>query len=265
MDSFIATWNGKKADYDGMWGGECVDLYNFYMRDVFKLSPYAFGGVNGAKDLAVNLPKYADIEWIKNNPNDPNQVPKRGDIVVIGAPIGANYGHVGICTAATGTYLELFDQLGNLNDALEKPSAVRNQSWMWPYVLGWARLKQGDESMAIKNPEFIRNMYRYVGGREATQTDIDIHTNGTPESLLNGFISGGDLEVVRQRKVIADLQTALKNEQSKPPREVVKEVEKIVTEYVDRPVIVEKEVIKEVEPSWLVTVREAIKKFLRLG
>lgn len=61
--------------------------------------------------------------------------------------------------------------------------------------------------------------------------------------------------------VIQNLQTALANEQSKPPKEVVKEVEKIVTEYVDRPV----EVIKEVEPGWLVKVREFIKSVLKIG
>jgi thermostable 8-oxoguanine DNA glycosylase len=77
-------------------------------------------------------------------------------------------------------------------------------------------------------------MYRYVGGREPSQEEVNIHMAGTPESLMNGFIAGGDLEVNRLRKQLADVQTALRNEQSKPPREIVKEVEKIIT--VEKPV-----------------------------
>lgn len=58
-------------------------------------------------------------------------------------------------------------------------------------------------------------------------------------------------------KAVKDLQVALANEQSKPPKEVIKEVEKIVEK------TVEVEVIKVVEPSWLVKVREFINKFLK--
>lgn len=119
---------------------------------------------------------------------------------------------------------------------------------------------QGDESMAIKNPEFIKNMYRYVGGREPSQAEINVHMAGTPESLLNGFIGGNDLEVVRLRQQLDSVKQALANEQAKPPKEVVKEVEKIVTEYVDRPV----EVVKEVNPKWLDSVVNFIRGVLKI-
>lgn len=67
------------------------------------------------------------------------------------------------------------------------------------------------------------------------------------------FITDAEPEISSQRaaanKALQDVQTALANEQAKPPREVVKEVEKIVTEYVE----VTKEVPVEVpvNPSWL--------------
>lgn len=110
----------------------------------------------------------------------------------------------------------------------------------WSEDIGGTKLieldAQGDEKMAIKNPEFIKNMYRYVGGREATQEEINIHMSGTPESLLNGFIGGNDLEVVRLRSQLDSVKQALANEQAKPPKEVVKTITEVVKEYVDRPV-----------------------------
>lgn len=76
-----------------------------------------------------------------------------------------------------------------------------------------------------------------------------------------------------QSKLVADLQAALQNEQSKPPKEVVKEVEKIVERIVEVEKIVEKiiEVEKPVSqiidttPQWLKTVIEVIKKLLKKG
>lgn len=113
------------------------------------------------------------------------------------------------------------------------------------YEIGWLELKAfneviGDEAKMIKDPEFTKKMYRWVGGREATAADVAIHANGTPDSLLNGFIAGGDLEVRRlrealdaTRKQVIDVQTALANEQAKPPKEVIKEVEVIVEKVVE--------------------------------
>lgn len=60
------------------------------------------------------------------------------------------------------------------------------------------------------------------------------------------------------RQTVADLKTALANEQAKPPKEIIKEVEKIVEVPVEviRPV----EVIKE--PGWFIKVRSWINEFL---
>jgi hypothetical protein len=65
-------------------------------------------------------------------------------------------------------------------------------------------------------------------------------------------------------KAIVDLQLALKNEQAKPPKEVIKEVEKIVIRYVDKPVEVIKEVEKPVDWGIVINfIRDQINKIFR--
>ena len=36
VDAFVNRWNGSYADYDGAYGAQCVDLFNYYNRDVVK-------------------------------------------------------------------------------------------------------------------------------------------------------------------------------------------------------------------------------------
>jgi hypothetical protein len=52
--------------------------------------------------------------------------------------------------------------------------------------------------------------------------------------------------IAQRDKAVAELRAALANEQAKPPKEVIKEVQVIVEKYVDRPV----EVPVEVTPDW---------------
>lgn len=251
---------GQYRDFDGQWYAQCVDLFNFYYQTLVGVSPYSHGyGVPGAKDL-WNVP----TDLFTKIPDSPSLVPQAGDVLIYGSTWGGGYGHVEMVSNVDSNGCTVVGNNLNGNPRLPVQKTYRTWAQMRGLigVMRFVRFNsnQGDESMAIKNPEFIKNMYRYVGGREATQAEVNVHMQGTPESLLNGFIGGGDLEVVRLRQQLDSVKQALANEQAKPPKEVIKEVEKVVTEYVDRPV----EVIKEVEPGWLVSFRDAILTFLRL-
>lgn len=126
----------------------------------------------------------------------------------------------------------------------------------------------------------IKSMYWRLLGREADQGGIDHYTqvvksNGWEFVYLDLKNSNeGQADWVRRNpdrvkaledginqrdQMINDLKTALANEQAKPPKEVVKEVEKIVTKEV--PVEVVKTV--EVEPKWLTNLRNAILNALK--
>lgn len=165
LDQFVNRWTGEKADYDGQYGGECVDLYNFYMRDVFGLNPYQYGAVNGAQELAGNLPKYPELQWVGGATNIP-----KGAIVVFSGRngFGGGYGHVGMSMGG----LSIFDQIGG-TDAQEKPPAIR--SYPATNVLGYA-IKKGESMIQDTDNEFARweqlhtQLLGYSGGRQNFRT-----------------------------------------------------------------------------------------------
>jgi hypothetical protein len=125
--------------------------------------------------------------------------------------------------------------------------------------------QQGD---TIMNPDEEANAYRIV-----------LNRNPEPGAVLGKrtgyqFITGAQAELNAQRtsvqQTIQNLQTALQNEQNKPPKEVVKEVEKVVTEYVDKPVYVDRpvEVVKDAPLTWqkvIDFVKEQISKLTKKG
>lgn len=174
FDAFKSRHLGNKADYDGRYGGECVDLYNFYMRDVFGLNPYRIGGVDSAYQLRENLRQYPEIQWIDNDPNDANQIPPKGAIVIFSKnlPGSGGHGHVGICDDGTTTSsLFVFDQIGG-EDWQEKPPASRRYNWN--NVLGWAILKNNVPAQSGGGDEMISSR------EDAVEIYQTLRPNGNP-------------------------------------------------------------------------------------
>lgn len=82
---FIKKWNGKKCDYDGSYGAQCVDLFRQYVKEVWEdeqLPP-----VEGAKDfykhVVKNPLKYYVSNYISN-----------GDVLIYGATNTNPHGHI---------------------------------------------------------------------------------------------------------------------------------------------------------------------------
>lgn len=132
-DDFLNKWLGKSIDFDGMYGPQCVDLVAQYCVENNKPVAYA-----NAKDWANNPALRPAFDWIDNNPNDPNQLPKRGDIVVFSGmqPGSGGFGHIDIFDMATGTHSwQGLDQ----NWGGQYVHFVPNH--IWTYVLGWWTVK----------------------------------------------------------------------------------------------------------------------------
>ena len=49
LTEFVKKYNGKKIDYDGRYGAQCVDVFRQYCKDVLEI-PHT-GGVVGAAEL----------------------------------------------------------------------------------------------------------------------------------------------------------------------------------------------------------------------
>lgn len=51
VDAFVNKYNNRIWDYDGAYGAQCTDLFQFYNRDVVNAPYERFGGNGGAKNL----------------------------------------------------------------------------------------------------------------------------------------------------------------------------------------------------------------------
>lgn len=82
LKRFIVNNNGKKLDFDGANGYQCVDLARFYFRDVLDIPQLP--PVEGAKDL---WNKHGILKQSKDS-----LAP--GDVLIYGATDKNPYGHV---------------------------------------------------------------------------------------------------------------------------------------------------------------------------
>jgi hypothetical protein len=107
---FIAKYNGKGIDYNGVAGVQCVDLVKQYLHDVFGMNPGKWGDAHAYYDNFNNIPelksKFTRIA------NTPNFVPKQGDIVVWSSALSSGgWGHIAIATGeGDTTYFSSYDQ-----------------------------------------------------------------------------------------------------------------------------------------------------------
>lgn len=130
MQQFVDKWLGKKADFDGHYGGQCVDLYRFYVKEVlgFPQSP----GVGGAAEIWDSAsPEYYD--FIKN---DPLAVPEPGDIIIWNRRVGGGFGHVAIFLHGD---VNRFTSLDQNWPTLDK---VTETEHTYSSVIGWLRPKE---------------------------------------------------------------------------------------------------------------------------
>lgn len=123
---FITKWEGKLCDWDGRYGGQCVDLYRQYCNDVLGLpqSP----AVVGAKNIWDTYLK----DKFDRFDNSPTAVPKNGDIIIWN---NGTYGHVAIFIEGDVNRFTSFDE--NFPDGALCAKVIHS----YLGVLGWLRAK----------------------------------------------------------------------------------------------------------------------------
>jgi len=124
LKEFIANNNGKKVDFDGNYGAQCFDLFQFYNRDVVGGS---FVGGEGAKDIWNTYPKnlYTKVA------NTPTGIPPVGSVIIWGSDYGP-WGHVAIVTEAN---VDTFKALSQ-NDPIGRETHIKSYP-NYNGVLGW--------------------------------------------------------------------------------------------------------------------------------
>ena len=113
LHEFLNKYNGKKVDFDKVWGAQCVDLFRQYCHDVLEI-PHT-GGVDSAKDLWLkykSLPlEMKHFQQIKSS----NEI-KYGDVVIWGETEKNIHGHVAIAINEFPESILVFEQNGFTQD-----------------------------------------------------------------------------------------------------------------------------------------------------
>ena len=134
LEEFVNKYNGKKVDFDGAFGAQCVDLFRQYNKDVWG-NPHT-GAVEGAKDLFLNYDNLPiERKFLELNPVN-SKIIEEGDVAVWGASSSNKYGHVAIVVGLLGDEsLIVFEQDGFKQDGAKLNIRSRDN------LLGFLRKK----------------------------------------------------------------------------------------------------------------------------
>ena len=124
IEEWLTTSEGKALDPDGAYGNQCVDLPDAYGEALFGVHwSVCVGGVQGARELLDAAP---DKYWtrIDNDPNNPNLIPQRGDIVVTSGDATNPWGHTYAVEAADTNGVDALQQ-----DGFAEPLKFVNGGW----------------------------------------------------------------------------------------------------------------------------------------
>ena len=114
-EGFIRKYNGRKVDFDGAFGAQCVDLFRQFCADVLSI-PHT-GAVDGAKDLFLNYDKMPGEKRYFSRVKETKSAKYRaGDVAVWGATTANGYGHVALIVSTLGNSLVVFEQDGFKQD-----------------------------------------------------------------------------------------------------------------------------------------------------
>jgi LysM repeat protein len=150
-DDFVAEWNGKKvnvngrnANFDGRYGNQCMDLWNFFLEELgvpkgWTRNPDAAGVWENTKGSY-----YKQFDGIL-----PSQPARKGDVFIYNRRAwGTGYGHIGIVLADNGNTITVLEMNG-LGDGYEDKwmnqygSPPRIHTWPKTNLYGYLRFIDG--------------------------------------------------------------------------------------------------------------------------
>lgn len=113
LTDFVQKNIGKKIDFDGAFGAQCVDLFREYAKDVLEI-PEHTGAVEGAKDLLLGYDRMPVEKKYFSKITGSSFV--AGDVLVWNGSEKNKYGHVAIFLGNLGDDLIVFEQDGFRQD-----------------------------------------------------------------------------------------------------------------------------------------------------
>ena len=113
LEEFIDKYDGKKVDFDGVYGAQCVDLFRQYAKEVLRIKEHtgACTTTGGAVDLFLDYDKMPLEKKYFTRSKAKNWKP--GDVLIWGPTDKNKYGHVAIFLGTIGVnHLLVFEQNG---------------------------------------------------------------------------------------------------------------------------------------------------------
>ena len=117
FEEFIKNNLGKKVDYDGAYGAQCVDLFRQYVKDVLGIKEHtgSCSTSGGAKDLFLDYSKMPiEQKYFYKIPKSKGAVV--GDVVIWDKTNTNQYGHVAIYMGKLNNEIIVFEQDGFKQD-----------------------------------------------------------------------------------------------------------------------------------------------------
>lgn len=134
LDQFVTQHTNKFIDFDNFAGGQCMDLFRFYVRDVLGYPQPR--PVRGAANIWLNYDTDLNLSTFYDKiPNTPNGVPQKGDVMIWNMSAGAGYGHISVVLSGDVNSFVSFDQNFPTNSPCVKVTHT------YKNVYGWLRPK----------------------------------------------------------------------------------------------------------------------------
>jgi len=192
LQEFIKKYEGKTVDFDKAYGGQCQDLFNQYLVEVW-------GIPNPIQQFPV-ASAYQNYGYAQNNPNficvpnSPTAVPMAGDVMIWNQGVGA-HGHVGIFVEGDVMNFKSFEQNWN---GVQKCRIVNHP---YDHVTGWFRPKRNvpEEVKPVYTPEVVAPAPVITPEPIPTHT----HTEEKPRPLIDmSMLDGNKTKIITAVSII---------------------------------------------------------------
>lgn len=202
---FRDQYNNTHIDEDGYYGAQCWDVVARYAREKYGCPsfPTVTGGAAGLfTNTAGIISQYFDR--VANNPNDANQIPPNGAIIVWGTVWSPPYGHTAIKLAGgVGQNMTVFEQNGN-NPGGNAYQKSRNYTG----VIGWLVPKEGAAEMKIANnityAEMNRIHRQMVGNWDMTKGYWDSIQNYDFSAVIRQWATHPNSDTAMQQQLVGE-------------------------------------------------------------
>lgn len=117
VDAFVNQWNGKFAKFDNVYGAQCVDLFDFYNRDVAGAPSRGFGN-------AYTIYDDASASYYSKHLAGSGYTPVKGDVAIWASnkPYSGGAGHVAIVLGVVNSStINVLSQNRGYNDGPPTP------------------------------------------------------------------------------------------------------------------------------------------------